>query len=664
MRAFIVRPFGKKEGIDFDAVEADLISPALDELGIGGRTTIEILGQGNIRTDMFHLLLTADLVIADLSIHNANVFYELGIRHAFCDRHTFLIKSSGDEVPFDLKTDRYFSYQRDHPGDGVKALTAALRQTLDSEDADSPVFQLIPDLKAQDRAGLVKVPADFREEVTLARARKAAGDLALLAEEVLRFGLEWAEEGLREVGEAQFRIKDFGSASETWETIRRRYQSDDPQANQRLATIFQKTGDLARSDQAVERALACSDCSVEARAELHALHGSNEKTRWLAEWQGQPAERRAGAALISPFLARSLDAYSHGFSQDVNHYYSGLNALALATIQEGLARAHEEVWADGFETDEEAAAKLHRLSLRRQRLAGAVEFSLEAARSRLARIGGKDSWLEVSRADFTCLTSKRPARVGRQYRQAIAEIPPFDLDSVIRQLVIFENLGVLVDNVGAALEVLRARQEGSVRETKAQAPARVLVFTGHRIDAPDREAPRFPPRAEGKARAMIRDAVAAELEGVDGDVIGYAGGASGGDILFHEVCEELGVATRLFLAGPRDDYVRASVQEAGPDWVRRFDQLHARLESQTRVLSDRLELPRWLRSAPDYSIWQRNNLWELENGLMHGSASTTLVALWNGEPGDNAGGTEDMVRMAQERGARTVILDAGELVDG
>ena len=51
-----------------------LIAPALARLGIDGGTTGEIVRAGNIREDMFQLLLTADLVIADLSIDNANVF--------------------------------------------------------------------------------------------------------------------------------------------------------------------------------------------------------------------------------------------------------------------------------------------------------------------------------------------------------------------------------------------------------------------------------------------------------------------------------------------------------------------------------------------------------------------------------------------------------------
>ena len=131
MRAFIIRPFGTKKGIDFDAVEKLLIDPALQILGVAGRTTLDILRQGNIRLDMFQRLLTADLVVADISIANANVFYELGIRHALRDKRTFLIRCESaevapDEVPFDLKTDRYLSYPIDRPdarlNDFVKAL--------------------------------------------------------------------------------------------------------------------------------------------------------------------------------------------------------------------------------------------------------------------------------------------------------------------------------------------------------------------------------------------------------------------------------------------------------------------------------------------------------------------------------------------------------------
>jgi len=106
-RAFIVRPFGKKkEGagrrMDFEQVQAFLIDPALKAVGLGGGTTGEIIEAGNIREAMFGLILEADIVICDMTIHNANVFYELGIRHALRKKRSVLIRGTPtvDDVPF------------------------------------------------------------------------------------------------------------------------------------------------------------------------------------------------------------------------------------------------------------------------------------------------------------------------------------------------------------------------------------------------------------------------------------------------------------------------------------------------------------------------------------------------------------------------------------
>src|SRR5437764_857541 len=144
LNVFIVRPFGTKNGIDFDRVEKDLLRPAMEQAGLTGGTTGEFIQQGNIRTDMFEQLLIADLVIADISIHNANVFYELGIRHALRDKRTFLIKSRADEAVFDLQTDRYLSYERENPAVSLPQLIEGLRQTINAEKRDSPVFLLLP----------------------------------------------------------------------------------------------------------------------------------------------------------------------------------------------------------------------------------------------------------------------------------------------------------------------------------------------------------------------------------------------------------------------------------------------------------------------------------------------------------------------------------------
>jgi hypothetical protein len=205
------------------------------------------------------------------------------------------------------------------------------------------------------------------------------------------------------------------------------------------------------------------------------------------------------------------------------------------------------------------------------------------------------------------------------------------------------------------------------RSRSERKPGRVLLFTGHMIDAPGREHPRFPPDREAAARQAIGETVRRERESA-GAVAhdnahavahGIAGGASGGDILFHEVCAELEIPTRLFLALPREQYLRASVQPAGPAWVERFERL--RQDLPTRVLGDSEELPRWLRGKPDYNVWQRNNLWMLHNALAAGGDNVTLVALWDGKAGDGLGGTGDMVRSADERGAKTIILDTNTI---
>ena len=218
MRAFIIRPFRVQREIDFDAVEKELIGPALSALGIEGRTTIEILRQGNIRVDMFQRLLTADLVVADLSIHNANVFYELGVRHALRSKYTFLLRANIDKYPFDLQTDRYFIYEKDLPAASLAALIAALRHTLASDASTSPVFQLLPNLKEQERSRFCAGPRGFQETVGQAEAGKRVGDLSFLAAEIQ--DLEWECEGLRAIGRAQFHLKAFSEARAMWEAVR------------------------------------------------------------------------------------------------------------------------------------------------------------------------------------------------------------------------------------------------------------------------------------------------------------------------------------------------------------------------------------------------------------------------------------------------------------
>jgi hypothetical protein len=656
MHAFIIRPFGVKSGIDFDRVERELIRPALAELNISGGTTAEFIQQGNIRVDMFEQLLTADLIVADISIHNANAFYELGIRHALRDKRTFLIRDKGDEVPFDLKTDRYMAYDAGHPAASLPVLIEALKATLDSQTKDSPVFQLLPGLDSADPNRVLVVPLDFREEVQRAELSRKSGDLQMLSAEV--DGFAWTAMGLRLVGHAQFRVGDWWGAKATWEAVRK-YEDLDVEANTLLGTVYQRLGDLLRSDQAIERALRNRGMASLGRAEIRALAARNSKTRWEADW-GHLTEMDAvqKAALNSPHLERSLDLYQKGFLEDRNHFYAGLNELAMLTILTKLAAAQPGVWVDNFDSEEEAAGRLRKLEERRRELAAGVKLAIESKQAAAAREEKTDVWAEISGADLTLFSSTKPQRVGNAYKKAFAGAHAFAGNSARKQLLLYNRLGILADNARAALDNIPVMEQ---KEATPKDAPRVILFTGHRIDAPDRRMRRFPPDSEDHARAMIMAAVSREKEKSTGNLIGISGAASGGDILFHEVCEALAMPTRIYLALPKNEYIKASVADGGPKWIERFKRLCDR--RQPEILADDGELPRWLRAKKGYGIWQRSNLWMLHSALAISNDNLTLIALWDGKAGDGPGGTKDMVERARGRGATIIHLDAGELVN-
>ena len=663
--AFIVRPFGVKQGVDFDRVEELLIRPALQQIGVRGGTTAEIVEQGNIREDMFRLLVAADLVIADVSIHNANVFYELGIRHGLRPNATFMLRANIHEFPFDLRTDRYLSYDQANPAARVSALAVALKATIDSNRIDSPVYQVLPNLKAPDPAVLRVVPSDFREAVEQAASSICRGDLRLLAYEARSF--DWAGEGLRIVGRAQCNLKAYAGARETYEWLRE-WRPDDIEANQKLATIYQRLGDLTRSNQAIQRVIESPLPSRRDRAEVFALRARNAKTKWRATFRDKTGNAARETALWAPELKEALQYYADGFGQDLNHYYSGLNALSLLCIRNELAQAMPEFWTGQFDTDELAQTELQASVAQFQQLAGAVLLSLRSSEELLQRQPNVDGdellWTRISEADHALLTGRRPKAVAQRYREALADAPAFAIESVREQLDIFQQLAIRKDFVAEVQTVLTTPDSHQSESGRAScAPARVLLFTGHMVDTPERVPTRFPRTASAQrsAREMIREAVQAERDLESGQIVGISGAACGGDILFQEVCAELGIETRLFLALPREDFCRESVQHGGPDWVERYNRLCARVSP--RILGESKELPKWLRSRDDYGIWQRNNLWMLFNALSLDARSLTLIALWDQGRADGPGGTEDLVFQVQSRGHKLVRLPAEELKD-
>lgn len=662
-RAFIIRPFGTKDGINFDDVQKNLIAPALAACDIQGGTTEPFLQAGNIRADMFQQLLVADIVIADVSIHNANVFYELGIRHALQPNRTFMLRAKSkkapsqrtpqDEVPFDLRTDRYLEYNSDSPAQKLELMIEALRQTLASEKPDSPVFQMLPDLDAQDRSRFLPVPQAFHDDVELASKRKQMGLLGLLALEAEQFF--WASEGLRLVARAQFDLKSYRAAKETWEKLYK-LNPNESEINQRLGTIYQRLGDLDSSDQALLRVINSKTASHGDRAEAFSLLGRNLKERWRSSWISTSTDH-ARKALQSPLLLQACEKYNQGFLENLDSFYPGLNALSLLTLAIELAKQMPDAWETRFETETQARSELDALQIQRQRLVGAVGVSLEVAKQRLLE-GKEDRWVNISLADFLFLTTDRSQRVAFAYESALAGAPAFYSDSARAQLNLFRQLGVLVDNATKALEIFASPAPA---KEPVQPPARVILFTGHMIDPPGATPPRFPDSMRAKAREAILNKVQQELTRTEGKVVAIASAASGGDLLFHDVCEELDIEHRLLLPLAPDRFRTESVSPAGRFWEDQFDRLLRKFPAPP-YLSNSDDLPIWLSMKTDYSTWQRANLWLLQEAIAVESKNLTLIALWDGAKTEGIGGTYHMRVTAQECGAALVTIYTTDLL--
>lgn len=175
------------------------------------------------------------------------------------------------------------------------------------------------------------------------------------------------------------------------------------------------------------------------------------------------------------------------------------------------------------------------------------------------------------------------------------------------------------------------------------------------IDDPGRETPRFPADKETSAIKAVLSAVDQLLQYNDANPHGFAGGACGGDIIFHEVCLLRNIPSTILLALQPDEFISRSVSFAGGDWVARFEKICSLLPL--------LVLPGDVtrEHQKDLSIWERTNEWIVETALNFSSSPCSLITIWDGSGGDGPGGTKHMVEEIADRHQKTIIIDPANL---
>jgi hypothetical protein len=103
--AFVIMPFDS----EFGEVHRDFLLPTLEEAGFEVRRADDLFDQRNILRDIVESISGSDLIVADLTGLNPNVFYELGIAHA-TRRPVILLTQAVEELPFDLRSYRVIEY--------------------------------------------------------------------------------------------------------------------------------------------------------------------------------------------------------------------------------------------------------------------------------------------------------------------------------------------------------------------------------------------------------------------------------------------------------------------------------------------------------------------------------------------------------------------------
>jgi hypothetical protein len=344
-------PFGQKMDaggltIDFDAVYRELIQPAITKAGMKPLRADEELNDGIIHKSMFERLLLCPYAVADLTTANANVFYELGVRHVARPWSTVLLSAGTSRLPFDVAPLRALHYSISAAGvpDKAEETRAALIKRLRDANrrvtattTDSPLFQLIEGFPSlMDHLNSIQLEsfqtrmqdaAKVKEQLMKARHQgqkmQEPGKQAMRAIERDLEPLKNQEHGvILDLFLSYRSVEAWPEMIALWEQMPESL-ADSVTVREQYAWALNQIG----QGQEAEDVLLALIKQRGPSSETYGLLGRVYKDRWAA------ADKDGKQARARGLLDKALGAYLHGFETDWRDAYPGINVCTLMAIR-------------------------------------------------------------------------------------------------------------------------------------------------------------------------------------------------------------------------------------------------------------------------------------------------------------------------------------------
>ncbi len=417
-------PFGSKPDangtmVDFDAVYRDLIAPAIQSAGLKPIRADEEMSGGIIHTPMFERLLLCEYAVADLTAANANVFYELGVRHAYRPGSTVLLFAEGGRLPFDVAMLRALPYKlaggKPTEVEATRTALASRLRAAKAGDKDSPVFELLEWLPSPGPVAHSKTDT-FREQA----------EYSIEAKEQLAAARKQGVERLREVQrtfepvercEAGVVIDLFLSyrAVKAWSDMIALVQQMPVPLRQSVMVQEQLGFALNRAKRGEEAEAVLLEV-IRTRgpsSETYGILGRVYKDRW------EDSLKKGARLEAKGVLLKAIDAYLKGFEADWRDAFPGINTVTLMELR------------DPPDPRKETLMPVVRYAVERKIASGKPDYWDYATRLELAVLARDEAGAETALADalgsvrevWEPETTARNLRLIREARERRGDAP-------------------------------------------------------------------------------------------------------------------------------------------------------------------------------------------------------------------------------------------------